>query len=102
MPTRKVCISADYCRGNGVCPAKCRTTRASSSSRKVVLERWRSTLYWHDPKSRQAHAMIFINYRKADTQQVVDHLAGRLKDAFGNDRVFKDDKDLRAGERWPD
>jgi tetratricopeptide (TPR) repeat protein len=46
--------------------------------------------------------MIFISYRKADTQAVVDHLAEKLKSVFGATAVFKDDRDLRAGERWPD
>ena len=46
--------------------------------------------------------MIFISYRKADSQAVVDRLADRLKGEFGKDSVFKDDRDLRAGERWPD
>jgi AAA+ superfamily predicted ATPase len=46
--------------------------------------------------------MIFISYRKADTQAVVDRLADRLKNVFGNAAVFKDDCDLHAGERWPD
>jgi tetratricopeptide (TPR) repeat protein len=46
--------------------------------------------------------MIFISYRKADTQAVVDHLADRLKNVFGANGVFKDDHDLRGGEHWPD
>jgi hypothetical protein len=46
--------------------------------------------------------MIFISYRKADTQAVVDRLADKLKSAFSAAAVFKDDRDLRAGERWPD
>ncbi len=46
--------------------------------------------------------MIFISYRKADTQAVVDHLADRLKNVFGAGGVFKDDHDLRGGEHWPD
>src|SRR3954471_13617275 len=46
--------------------------------------------------------MIFINYRKADTQDVVDNLAKELKRHFGETDVFKDDKDLHGGERWPD
>ncbi|MEZ5942531.1 MAG: tetratricopeptide repeat protein [Planctomycetaceae bacterium] len=45
--------------------------------------------------------MIFINYRKSDTQGVVDHLAFRLKSQFGDEAVFKDDADLQGGERWP-
>jgi tetratricopeptide (TPR) repeat protein len=46
--------------------------------------------------------MIFISYRKADTQPIVDRLADRLKAVFGKDAVFKDDANLRAGERWSD
>ena len=46
--------------------------------------------------------MIFISYRKADTQAVVDSLAKELKKQFGEGQVFKDDQDLRAGDRWPD
>jgi tetratricopeptide (TPR) repeat protein len=45
---------------------------------------------------------IFINYRKADTQPVVDHLATELKRRFGPDGVFKDDKDIKGGDKWPD
>jgi tetratricopeptide (TPR) repeat protein len=44
----------------------------------------------------------FINYRKADSQHVVDHLARELKRRFGADAVFKDDKDIKGGDRWPD
>ena len=46
--------------------------------------------------------MIFINYRKRDSQATVDHIADRLKQRFGEIAVFKDDADIRAGERWPD
>ena len=46
--------------------------------------------------------MVFISYRKADTQAIVDRLADKLKQVFGAAGVFKDDRDLRAGERWPD
>lgn len=46
--------------------------------------------------------MIFISYRKADTQAVVDHLADRLKSVLGATAVFKDDHDLHGGDRWPD
>src|SRR5262249_18196045 len=46
--------------------------------------------------------MIFINYRKDDAQPVVDHLAKELKRHFGEDKVFKDDRDIQGGERWPD
>jgi predicted ATPase len=46
--------------------------------------------------------MIFINYRKQDTQAVADHLAFRLREQFGNAGVFKDDYDLQGGDRWPD
>jgi len=45
--------------------------------------------------------MIFINYRKADSQAVVDSLAKELKSWFGEARVFKDDHDIRAGDSWP-
>lgn len=45
--------------------------------------------------------MIFISYRKADTQAVVDNLAKELKKHFGEGHVFKDDQDIRAGDRWP-
>ncbi|MBN9517311.1 TIR domain-containing protein [bacterium] len=44
--------------------------------------------------------MIFINYRKNDTQTTVDHLADRLKGAFGPENVFKDDSNLQGGDRW--
>lgn len=46
--------------------------------------------------------MIFINYRKKDSQATVDHIADRLKQRFGELAVFKDDVDIRAGERWPE
>ena len=46
--------------------------------------------------------MIFINYRKADCQAVVDNLAKELKKHFGADRVFKDDQDIGGGDKWPD
>jgi hypothetical protein len=46
--------------------------------------------------------MIFINYRKKDSQPVADHLASRLRARFGEDAVFKDDLDLEGGDRWPD
>src|ERR1700722_12419 len=46
--------------------------------------------------------MIFISYRKADSQAVTDHLAERLKEAFGDHAVFVDHHDLGAGERWPE
>ena len=42
--------------------------------------------------------MIFINYRKADSQAVVDRLAEDLKKYFGSDRVFKDDQDVEGAE----
>src|SRR5438874_209115 len=45
-------------------------------------------------------SMLFISYRKADTQAVVDNLAKELKKHFGEGCVFKDDQDLRAGDRW--
>jgi hypothetical protein len=46
--------------------------------------------------------MIFINYRKGESQPVVDNLARQLKGHFGQAAVFKDDKDLQGGERWPE
>src|SRR5262245_21641621 len=46
--------------------------------------------------------MIFINYRRSDAQHVVDHLAERLKTVFGATAVFKDDRDVKPGQRWPD
>ena len=46
--------------------------------------------------------MIFISYRKQDSQAVVDHLADRLKQRFGETAVFKDDTDIHAGEKWPE
>jgi phosphoserine phosphatase len=46
--------------------------------------------------------VIFINYRKQDSQATVDHIADRLKQRFGELAVFKDDVDIRAGERWPE
>ena len=36
--------------------------------------------------------MIFISYRKADSQAVVDNLAKELKNRFGEKCVFKDDQ----------
>jgi tetratricopeptide (TPR) repeat protein len=45
--------------------------------------------------------MIFISYRKADTQAVVDHLADRLRNVFGPSGVFKDDRELHGGDIWP-
>ena len=45
--------------------------------------------------------MIFISYRKADTQPVVDNLAKELKKKFGAHNVFKDDTDVKAGDHWP-
>jgi len=46
--------------------------------------------------------MIFINYRKVDSQAVVDNLANELKRRFGVGRVFKDDQDIGGGEQWPE
>jgi hypothetical protein len=46
--------------------------------------------------------MIFISYRKADSQAVVDHLADKLTTVFGAAAVFKDDRTLRPGDPWPD
>ena len=46
--------------------------------------------------------MIFINYRKGDTQSNVDFLAEGLKQQFGDRFVFKDDQDIQPGEKWPD
>jgi TIR domain len=45
--------------------------------------------------------MIFISYRKEDSQPIVDLLAEKLKQHFGEMAVFKDDRDIRAGEDWP-
>jgi hypothetical protein len=45
--------------------------------------------------------VIFISYRKEDSQQIVDLLAEKLKQHFGGAAVFKDDRDIRAGEDWP-
>jgi tetratricopeptide (TPR) repeat protein len=45
--------------------------------------------------------MIFINYRKADTQAVVGHLAAELKKHFGDAAVFIDHEGLHAGDEWP-
>jgi tetratricopeptide (TPR) repeat protein len=44
--------------------------------------------------------MIFINYRKADTQAVADHLAARLRQHFGDAAVFLDHEGLHAGDEW--
>src|SRR5262245_60973169 len=49
-----------------------------------------------------AVAMIFISYRKADTQDKADYLALELKRHFGETVVFKDDTNLRPGYPWPD
>lgn len=46
--------------------------------------------------------MIFVSYRKNDTEAVVDHLTFRLKERFGDPEVFRDAYDLLGGERWPD
>lgn len=46
--------------------------------------------------------MIFINYRKSDTQAVADHLAENLREAFGDAAVFQDQNDLFPGKPWPD
>ena len=45
--------------------------------------------------------MIFINYRKETGQSDADRVASDLKEVFGKDKVFKDDHDIKPGEKWP-
>lgn len=45
--------------------------------------------------------MIFISYRKSDSQDFVGHLARELKRHFGAERVFVDVRDLEPGREWP-
>lgn len=46
--------------------------------------------------------MIFISYRREDTKEVVTHLAQRLKDRYGSDKIFVDFNDIAPGADWPD
>jgi hypothetical protein len=43
-------------------------------------------------------AIIFISYRRTDAGWLADHLADKLKTAFGMDRVFLDVRSIEAGE----
>ena len=43
-------------------------------------------------------AIIFINYRRTGAGWLADHLADKLKTAFGKDRVFLDVRSIGAGE----
>jgi hypothetical protein len=43
-------------------------------------------------------AIIFINYRRTDAGWLADHLADKLKTAFGKDRVYLDVRSVEAGE----
>ena len=47
-------------------------------------------------------AVIFINYRRTDAGWPADHLADKLKAAFGKDRVFLDVRSIEAGEDFTD
>lgn len=46
--------------------------------------------------------MIFISYRREDTKEVVTHLAQRLKDRYGSDKIFVDFNDIAPGADWPE
>lgn len=45
---------------------------------------------------------IFISYRRADTGDLCDRLATRLRWAFGEDAVFRDVNTILAGSSFPD
>lgn len=45
---------------------------------------------------------IFISYRRADTGDLCDRLATRLRWAFGEDAVFRDVNTILAGTSFPD
>ena len=46
--------------------------------------------------------VIFINYRRSDAGWPADHLADKLRAAFGEDRVFLDVRSIEAGDDFPD
>jgi hypothetical protein len=46
-------------------------------------------------------SIVFVNYRRSDAGWPADLLADRLKDAFGNNRVFIDVRNLQAGDDFP-
>jgi tetratricopeptide (TPR) repeat protein len=46
--------------------------------------------------------LAFINYRAEDTGGVALALAQSLREAFGDDAVFLDHRDIEPGEPWPD
>jgi len=43
-------------------------------------------------------AIIFFNYRRTDAGWLAEHLADKLKTAFGKDRVYLDVRSIEAGE----
>lgn len=45
---------------------------------------------------------IFISYRRADTGDLCDRLATRLRWAFGEDAIFRDVNTILAGSSFPD
>ncbi|NJL29478.1 MAG: toll/interleukin-1 receptor domain-containing protein [Thermoanaerobaculia bacterium] len=47
-------------------------------------------------------AGIFINYRRVDTEGWAGRLSDGLVRHFGPTRVFRDNDDIRSGERWSD
>lgn len=46
--------------------------------------------------------MIFINYRIADTRDIVARLEDSLREAFGDEYVFRDKSGIDGGATWPD
>lgn len=47
-------------------------------------------------------AGIFINYRKDDSVYLAESLDRRLREVFGDERVFLDSSNLRPGIEFPD
>src|SRR5260370_1428786 len=71
--------------------------------RKVALSNPASWCAPGSPTLRRWNSpMIFINYRKDDSQAIVDNVAKELKKHFGADNVFKDDEDIEGGQLWPE
>ena len=43
---------------------------------------------------------IFINYRRAETEDVAGRLYDRLRREFGGDSIFMDVDNIHSGEIW--
>ena len=47
-------------------------------------------------------ALVFVNYRKRDTQWPAGGLRRALVDRYGKAQIFFDDESVRAGDRYPE